>query len=155
VRVIKKAGMLHDELVEELKRAMPGGNYSTQCLFQPVPTIFTEHSIQRGGNVLGLDDVKQNALLWLITGSSKTAEQQKIMREKLTAFSAALNAYAKSLDLQVAWQYLNYVDQTQNPLKSYGKKNIDFIRKVSAQYDPSQFFQQKVVSGWKITKVGA
>ncbi|KAF2679190.1 FAD-binding domain-containing protein [Lentithecium fluviatile CBS 122367] len=155
VRVIKKAGMMHDELVKELKRVMPAGNFTTQCLFQPVPTLFTEHSIQRGGNVLGLDDVKQNALLWLITGSTETAEQQKIMREKLTTFYTTLDAYAKSLGLNVAWQYLNYVDQTQNPLKSYGQKNVDFIRKVSAKYDPSRVFQRKVVSGWKISNVGA
>jgi len=154
VRVIKKAGTLHDELVKELKREMPAGNYTTQCLFQPLPTLFTEHSIQRGGNVLGLDDVKQNALLWLITGSTETVEQHKIMREKLTKFNTDLEAYARSLGLNVAWQYLNYVDQTQNPLKSYGQKNVDFLRKVSAKYDPSQFFQKKVVSGWKISAIG-
>jgi hypothetical protein len=141
-------------LVEELKRVMPAGNYSTQCLFQPVPTIFTEHSIERGGNVLGLDDVKQNALLWLITGSTATTEQHKIMRQKLTRFYNDLDAYAKSLGLGIPWQYLNYVDQTQNPLQSYGRKNVDFLRKVSAKYDPSQFFQRKVVSGWKVSSLG-
>lgn len=144
---------MHDELVEELKRVMPAGNFSTQCLFQPVPTLFTKHSIQRGGNVLGLDDVKHNALLWLITGTTLTVDQEKIMRNKLTKFSADLDLYAKSLDLKINWQYLNYVDQTQNPLKSYGQKNIDFLRKVAAKYDPTQFFQKKVVSGWKLSKM--
>ncbi|KAF1953113.1 FAD-binding domain-containing protein [Byssothecium circinans] len=155
VRVIKKAGLLHDELVEELKTVIPSGSFSTQCLFQPVPTFFTERSLQRGGNVLGLDNEKQNALMWLITGATKTVEHQAIMREKLTTFYNDLNAYATSLGLGVAWQHLNYADQTQDPLKSYGAKNIAFIRKVAATYDPSQVFQKKVVSGWKISKVGA
>ncbi|PVI03649.1 FAD-binding domain-containing protein [Periconia macrospinosa] len=153
VRVIKKAGMMHDELVEELKQVIPAGNFSTQCLFQPVPTLFNEHSIQRGGNVLGLGDVKDNALLWLITGTTLTIDEEKIMRDKLAKFSTDLDSYAISLNLKINWQYLNYVDQTQNPLKSYGQKNVDFLRNVAAKYDPTQFFQKKVVSGWKLSNM--
>jgi len=155
IRVIKKAGEMHDKLVDELKGLIPTGNFTTQCLFQPIPTLFAEHSVQRGGNMLGLDKVKENALLWLITGATETPEQQTIMRNKLTAFSATLEEFAKSIGLHINWQYLNYVDKTQNPLKSYGQHNINFIRKVAAKYDPSGMFQKKVVSGWKISKVDA
>ncbi|KAF4617071.1 hypothetical protein G7Y89_g15078 [Cudoniella acicularis] len=155
IRVIKKAGEMHDELVDELKGLIPAGNFTTQCLFQPIPTLFAEHSVQRGGNMLGLDKVKENALLWLITGATETPEQQTIMQNKLTAFSATLEKFAESNGLHVNWRYLNYVDKTQNPLKSYGPDNINFIRKVAAKYDPSGMFQMKVVSGWKISNVDA
>ncbi|KAI9710275.1 MAG: hypothetical protein M1820_002769 [Bogoriella megaspora] len=153
VRVIKKAGELHDQLVDELKDLIPDGNFTTQCLFQPIPTLFAEHSVKRGGNMLGLDKVKENALLWLITGATETIETQEIMQSKLTAFSAVLEEYAISEGILVDWQYLNYVDKTQNPLKSYGQENVDFIRKVAAKYDPSGVFQKKIVSGWKIANV--
>ncbi|KAF1993844.1 Glucooligosaccharide oxidase [Amniculicola lignicola CBS 123094] len=155
VRIIKKAGELHDKLAVELKSLIPAGSFSTQCLFQPLPTLFAERSVQRGGNVFGLDRVKKNALVWLITGATETPAQQKIMHDKLSAFSNTLEAYADSRGLDVQWQYLNYVDETQNPLKSYGKSNVDFIRRVAAKYDPTGFFQKRVVSGWKISKVGA
>lgn len=105
--------------------------------------------------MLGLDKVNENMLLWLITGSTETPEQDTIMREKLTAFSATLQVFSEARNSKVDWQYLNYVDQTQNPLQSYGKQNIDFIRKVAAKYDPSGVFQEKVVSGWKISKIDA
>jgi hypothetical protein len=144
---------MHDELVDELKALIPADNFTTQCLFQPMPTLFAKNSLARGGNVLGLDKLKENALLWLITGSTETPNQHAIMREKLTAFSAALEAFGKARNSNIEWQYLNYVDQTQNPLASYGKDNIDFIRGVAAKYDPSGMFQKKVVSGWKISKV--
>ena len=146
---------MHDELVNELKKLIPAGNFTTQCLFQPIPTLFAKHSVERGGNMLGLDKVKENALLWLITGSTLTPEQDAIMRKKLTVFSATLEKFGKARHSNIDWQYLNYVDGTQNPLASYGKRNVDFIRKVAAKYDPSGMFQKKVVSGWKISKVHA
>lgn len=153
VEVIKKAGKLHDALVQDLQAEIPNGFFSTQCLFQPMPRLFAEHSVARGGNVLGLDQVKKNALLWLITGSTTTLKHQKIMEKKLAAFSATLEKFAEARDAHVRWQYLNYVDKSQNPLKSYGEPNVEFIRKVSTKYDPAQMFQKKVVSGWKISKI--
>jgi hypothetical protein len=122
-------------------------------LFQPIPTLFAERSVERGGNVLSLDKVKENALLWPITGSTLTSDQDAIMRKKLTAFSATLEKFGKARHSSIDWQYLNYVDQTQNPPASYGKHNVDFIRKVATKYNPSDMFQKKVVSGWKISKV--
>ncbi|KAJ4357068.1 hypothetical protein N0V95_002806 [Ascochyta clinopodiicola] len=153
VSIIRMASKMHDDLVDDLKTLMPASNFTTQCLFQPMPTLFAEHSIRRGGNVLGLDRLKENALLWLVVGSTETPEEHTIMRKKLTAFSAALEKFAKSQHLNVDWRYLNYVDETQDPLKSYGQSNIDLIRKVAAKYDPSGVFQRTVVSGWKISKV--
>ncbi|KAJ8105775.1 hypothetical protein OPT61_g9977 [Boeremia exigua] len=155
VRVIKRAGELHDDLVNELKRSMDPTQFTTRSIFQPWPALFTEHSVRRGGNTLGLEQVRDNMLLWAIFGSAVTAEQHMIMREKFKAFSDALEEFGKSMDLNVDWQYLNYVDGTQDPLRSYGQSNVDFIRKVAAKYDPEGVFQKKVVSGWKISKVDA
>jgi hypothetical protein len=87
---------MHDELVVELKSLTPAGNFSTQCLFQPMPTLFAERSVQRGGNMLGLNKVKKTALLWLITGATDTPEQDAIMRTKLTAFSATLEKFGEA-----------------------------------------------------------
>lgn len=153
VEVIKKAAMMHDDLVDELRGLIPPGNFTTQCLFQPMPTLFAKHSVERGGNMLGLDKVKEDTLLWLITGSTETPEQAAIMRARLTAFSATLKAFGKARNMNIDWQYLNYADETQDPLGSYGKQNVDFLREVAAKYDPSGMFQKKVVSGWKISKL--
>ncbi|KAH7390741.1 hypothetical protein DE146DRAFT_766790 [Phaeosphaeria sp. MPI-PUGE-AT-0046c] len=153
VRIIKYASQLHDKLAGQLTALIPSLNFTTSCLFQPMPTLFAQHSLQRGGNVLGLDKVKENALLWSIIGSTLTAEDHAIMRKTLLAFVATLEAFAVSNDLNVDWRYLNYVDSTQDPLKSYGQKNVDFMRKVAAKYDPNGVFQKRVVSGWKISKV--
>lgn len=151
--VIKRATELHDDLVTELKTLLSNGNFSTQCLFQPIPTLFAEHSVRRGGNVLGLDQVKENALLWLLVGSTQTAAESVIIRKRMTALKDVLEEFARSEDLIVDWQYLNYVDETQHPLESYGKNNVDFVREVAEKYDPEGVFQEKVVSGWKISRI--
>jgi hypothetical protein len=118
-----------------------------------MPTLFAKRSVARGGNMLGLEKVSKNALLWLITGSTQTPEQHATMREKLTVFSATLEKFGEARKSSVDWRYLNYVDQTQNPLRSYGKQNVDFMRKVATKYDPDGVFQDKMVSGWKISKI--
>jgi hypothetical protein len=144
---------MHDDLTKELSALLPAQSFKTSCLFQPLPTLIAQHSTRRGGNVLGLDQVGDNALLWSIIGSTQTTEEHAIMREKLVAFVADLEDFAMSEDLNVDWRYLNYVDGTQDPLKSYGQKSVDFMREVAAKYDPSGMFQKKVVSGWKISNV--
>ncbi|KAF1926737.1 FAD-binding domain-containing protein [Didymella exigua CBS 183.55] len=154
VEIIKHAAELHDVMVDELKSLLPSDHFSTQCIFQPWPKLFAQHSVRRGGNVLGLDYVKENSLLWAVVGSTDTAAEHAIMREKLTIFKTALEEFARCGNLLMDWQYLNYVDETQRPLESYGEKNINFIREVALKYDPTGMFQAKIVSGWKISKVG-
>jgi hypothetical protein len=155
VQIIKEAAKGHDELVNTLKRVLPPGTFMTQCLFRPIPTLFAQRSHERGGNVLGLGKVKEKALLRLITCGTETSEQCEIMRGPLMDVKDRLEKFGGMRKSSIDFQYLNYVDGTQNPLGSYGKDNVDIIRKVAAEYDPTKMFQTKVVSGWKISKVGS
>lgn len=38
------------------------GEYNMVYLIQPIPKIFSQHSVERGGNVLGLDRFKDNLI---------------------------------------------------------------------------------------------
>lgn len=82
-----------------------------------------------------------------------TVAQEKIVRDKMTTLYNSLEDYAASVKGTVPWVYLNYADSTQDPLKSYGTTNVNFIKKVAAKYDPKAIFQNKVPSGWKISKI--
>ncbi|RYP74946.1 hypothetical protein DL771_002730 [Monosporascus sp. 5C6A] len=44
-----------DMLVEELKSYVPDDSFTTRCIFQPLPLVFTRHSAAASGNVLGLE----------------------------------------------------------------------------------------------------
>lgn len=102
--------------------------------------------------MLGLENIKDNAILWLGTVAVKTAEQEAIARPMISAWSAAIDAYATSIGANTPFRYLNYADPTQNPLKSYGSANVAFIKKVAAKYDPEGIFQSKVPGGFKISR---
>ncbi|KPM36210.1 hypothetical protein AK830_g10345 [Neonectria ditissima] len=151
VRIIKKAASLHDTFVKELLETIPPAELGTQNLFQPVPKLFADNGVARGGNVLGLDRNKGNSLMWLLACTVQTAEQEILLHQKASAFAAALEKYAKSIGGRREWRYLNYVDPSQkDPILSYGTENVKFLRKVSAKYDPKGFFQKRRKSGFRL-----
>jgi len=150
--IVKKVAELHDDLVEDLKSLLPPGDFTTQCLFQPLPAYFAQRSVDQGGNVLGLDSVQDNSLLWLGTAAVKTEGHQAIVEEKMASFADAIETFAKQRGGNVAWRYLNYADASQRPLTSYGAANVNFMKKVAARYDPEGVFQRKVPGGFKVSR---
>lgn len=151
-RILEHAVSTHNQLVEDMLAQSPDGDFITQCMFQPLPTIFAKHGTARGGNVLGLDRLTDNALLWLATLAVRGADQEEFGRAKMVAWVKDVEDYAKSVGAHVEWQYLNYADYTQDPFRSYGAENVEFIREVAAKYDPEGVFQSRIPGGFKISK---
>jgi hypothetical protein len=148
--IVKK----HDEMVDKLLTLIPASDFTTQCLWQPIPTyIAKERSNATGGNVMGLDSVDDNALLWLITAAVQTAEQLAIVTPYISGLSADAEKYAQANGGHVDWIYLNYADPTQNPLASYGAENVAFMKAVSKKYDPNFIFQNKVTGAWRLNRI--
>ncbi|KAF5023427.1 hypothetical protein F66182_4527 [Fusarium sp. NRRL 66182] len=150
-RVIRKAAQLHDTMVKEMLAAIPASDLFTQNLFQPVPRLFADIGLRQGGNVLGLDRDRGNSLMWLLSCTTRTAEQEVILRQKATAFASSLEQYARSIGAMREWRYLNYVDPSQkHPILSYGSANVKFLRQVAAKYDPQGFFQARRRAGFRL-----
>jgi hypothetical protein len=150
VRIINKAAELHEAFVADLLKEIPPLDLGTQNLFQPLPRLFADLGVARGGNVLGLDAIKDDSLLWLLSCTVSTAEQEVILRDKALAFATDLAAFARSVDGLRDWQYINYADPSQDPIRSYGEANVNFLREVSAKYDPTGFFQTRQAGGFKV-----
>lgn len=154
VRVMEKAVELHDAMVEEMKVLSDTGDFTTLCMFQPLPTILGKQSEGRTGNVLGLDRLEDNAIMFLAALSVKGADQAVIAQQKVAAWVKAVKEYAASIDADVDYIFLNYADGThQSPLASYGAENVAKIRAAAAKYDPKGIFQTQVPGGFKISKV--
>lgn len=130
----------------------PDGDFITQCMFQPLPTIFAQHGAERGGNILGLDRITDNAVLWLATLAVKGADQEAFGRAKMIEWVKNVEDYAKSVGSDVDWKYLNYAHDTQDPLASYGAENVELIRAAAEKYDPEGVFQSRIPGGFKISK---
>lgn len=153
LRIVNKTLAGHEAMVEKLKALMPDGNFSTQCILQPLPTLFARHSVERGGNVLGLDQVTENAVLWLGAVSVSTKELGDAAYELLRAYTTETEAHARELGLDVPWHYLNYADPSQQVLATYGAANVEKMKAAAKKYDPDGVFQTLVPGGFKISKV--
>lgn len=66
-----------------------------------------------------------------------------------------INNYAKSINKDNEYIYLDYAGKNQNPLRSYGSTNVRKLREVAQQYDPDGIFQKLVPGGFKLASAGS
>ncbi|KAI3393838.1 hypothetical protein diail_3565 [Diaporthe ilicicola] len=153
-RIMAKASELHDKVVEDLKTVLPDGNFITQCVFQPLPTLFAENSVKAGGNVLGLERYKHDGIMWMATALLPTKALRDFAYPKVEAWTQEVKEFAETIpDGLIDFVYLNYADPSQAPLASYGEDNIKFMKEVSAEYDPQEVFQKLCPGGYKLIDV--
>jgi hypothetical protein len=145
---------LNEAFVDEWKTTSGNPDFITQCMFQSIPTIFSKHSVERGGNVLGLDKEDRNAIMLLFDIAVKTADEEAIARPLLRSYGEKMQAFAASKGGLVNWQFMNYADAYQDPLASYGAENVEKIRAAAQKFDPEGIFQTKAPGGFKISRIG-
>lgn len=59
LRILHKVLDIYESKIALAKKKAVG-IFVISTLIQPIPTIFSKHSVERGGNVLGLDRAKDN-----------------------------------------------------------------------------------------------
>ncbi|KAF2270157.1 FAD-binding domain-containing protein [Lojkania enalia] len=118
--------------------------------FQPLPHVLYSKSSLTGGNVLGLDRFQYDLVNVLYTISWQFPTDSERVETAFQELEAAIIAKAKERGIYNEWIYLNYAAQWQDPIQSYGSANVQFLREVSRQYDPSGLFQEAVPGGFKL-----
>lgn len=118
--IFSKIVEYHAQFVSEWKSTSSDPDFITQCMFQAIPTVFSEHSVKNGGNVLGLDKEPNNAIMLLLDIAVKSADLEVKAREMLDRYGLLMKEAAKSEGGFVEWTYLNYADgwQVCNLLRS-------------------------------------
>ncbi|KAI1267907.1 FAD-binding domain-containing protein [Xylariaceae sp. FL1019] len=149
----QKALDLHTEFISSLSTIMDPDDFFTQLILQPLPSYRFAIGKENGGNVLGLENITQNALLWtagvgVYSTDSPLAEAEEMARQ----MADDMQAYAKEVGADMEFVYMNYADSSQDPIATYGEGNVQFMRDVAAKYDPSGVFQTLVSGGFKIPK---
>ncbi|CAF9935025.1 MAG: hypothetical protein HETSPECPRED_009436 [Heterodermia speciosa] len=122
--------------------------------FQPLPRLFTDHSLARGGNVLGLDRYHDNNIIFLLDMAWNGTQYDAQIRSLADNVMGNLTTYLKGVGELKDFQYLNYAFQDQDPLGGYGKAALSKIKAASKKYDPGQVFQKLVPGGWKLATAG-
>ncbi|TDZ21367.1 FAD-dependent monooxygenase yanF [Colletotrichum orbiculare MAFF 240422] len=151
--ILRKSVDVHQDFVDKMKAAIGADEFTTQMVFQPLPTYFAKIAKDRGGNVLGLDNEAENTILWLGLVTINTVAQEAIARAHMASAAAQIEDFAISVGGNINWRYLNYADPSQDPIKTYGGVNVDYIRQVATKYDPQGVFQKRIPGGFKISRV--
>lgn len=153
---LQYAAKLHEELIEALSESIGADNYITTMFFQPLPTYFAEIGENKGGNVLGLNRIPDNAILWVfavgVTNDDDAAVA--IAQSTLIAATNKMKEYALEHESGADWVYSNYADLSQDALGSYGAENLAFMRDVAERYDPEGFWQKRIPGGFKVSRAG-
>lgn len=89
-RVIRKAVEMHRGLVEYMKQNSPDGDFETQCYFQPFPSVIGTRGVPKGGNILGIDKLEDNAMVLLGSLAVNGADQEAVGRKKVLEWKADL-----------------------------------------------------------------
>lgn len=142
-----------DDYISKMEAAIThNSSLSVVGNMQPVPRKWVDISNEKGGNVMGLDDLVADGPLaaWLFSVTVTEEEDQPAVLALAEEFVGKLEEYADSLGANKHWHYLNYAYKTQNPIAGYGDEAIAKIKAASASYDPDGVFQKLRHSGFKI-----
>ncbi|KAK8058961.1 hypothetical protein PG994_009409 [Apiospora phragmitis] len=145
----------HNAFVESWKAEVGNDTFSLYTPFQPLPAVLFAHGAAHGGgNVLGMNATNmrgRNCVLhqaFLVFEGGPELEVEA--RRRMTAYRAAVKRESVRTGTDVAFEYLNYADKTQDPLRSYGADNVAFLRAVAAKYDPEGTLRRRMPGGFKI-----
>ncbi|KAI9827439.1 MAG: hypothetical protein M1832_004788 [Thelocarpon impressellum] len=122
--------------------------------FQPLPKLFSDISVSKGGNVLGLQDEPDTNVIFMFDLAWSDASQDAAFTATSKAVLRDINKYTKKQKAFVEFEYLPYSVIDANPLRSYGSNNLRKMRRVSREFDPNQVFQKLVPGGFKLDAAG-
>ncbi|KAL5049346.1 hypothetical protein BDW71DRAFT_217490 [Aspergillus fruticulosus] len=150
--IIQKAVAILSDQVQRAKSRARGKDYGLLAIVQPWVPLFWEHSEARGGDVLGLERFEANMLNIAWDYSWDDSADDELLYELARSAREELDEYARSIGAYNEYIYLNYAGHSQDPLRGYGPENLEFLRRVSVEFDPDGVFQNLVPGGFKIDR---
>lgn len=133
-----------------MKKDSRDGDFETQCYFQPLPAIVGQRGVEKGGNVLGIDSIKDNAIVLLGSLAVNGVDQEAIGRRKMLSWRRDMEKYSKAVGALIDYRYMNYADASQDVLSSYGEESVRAMINVSQKYDSQRVFQTRAPGGFKL-----
>ena len=82
------------------------------------------------------------------------AKDEAEMREACRKIVDTAESTAKKNGTHIPFIYSNYAARDQDPLASYGAKNLAKLRDIAHKYDPTDVFQTLQNGGWLVSKAG-
>ncbi|CZT16357.1 related to 6-hydroxy-d-nicotine oxidase [Ramularia collo-cygni] len=146
---------VHDITLDTFHKYSHVPDLEWKFVYTPIPRFYSDHSTKLGGNMMGLNNTKENLIMVRLNPHWKDADYDGEIYEAAQVWLAAVQDYTNALGMSHPFVFLNNAAPFQDPLGSYGAENLQFMRDVSKKYDPDQIFQTLVPGGFKLSKAGA
>ncbi|KAK5988319.1 FAD-dependent monooxygenase CTB5 [Cladobotryum mycophilum] len=95
-------------------------------------------------NSLGLGDRSKALVITLLTGMWTDKKDDDKVQQAASKMFDDLEADAKRLGEYDPFVYLNYAAPSQDPIRSYGEKSVEHLKRVRESVDPTGFFTHRV-----------
>lgn len=148
--IMQKIFDMWSTTVPEISKQYAAAKPIAEVTFQALPAP------PRNGtapNALGFspDDTPEKDLLFLqIIFTFEGGESFDGFEEALKDLVKMVEDITKKEGVYHPYKYLNFAASFQDPLGSYGKKELKKLKKVAHKYDPSGVFQTLVPGGFKL-----
>jgi hypothetical protein len=121
------------------------------CSFtlQPYPLSLLKKTALAGGNSLGLEPA-ESLISVLLLMSWKNKSDDGVILATVKGVIEEVDEDASAKGTSVAYKYLNYAFDFQDPIGSYGAGNKKKLQDASKKYDPKGLFQKGVPGGFKL-----
>lgn len=96
----------HDAFIPAWQNATGDDTFSLYTIFQCFPTILFEHGARKGGNVLGMDKVKGNSVMFQVIFVFENADLEEEARSRLAALRETVKQESINRGLDVDFEYL-------------------------------------------------
>ncbi|KAH8658082.1 hypothetical protein BX600DRAFT_482576 [Xylariales sp. PMI_506] len=151
---ISKIVEIHEDTVNNIRAVWPNGEFWTMAFFQPLLPFYAKKGHDRGPNVMGLDQIEEDALIFLAAIHVKEVDMYEFGDKQCREWLRKSEDFARERGTHLDWLYLNYADSSQDPLNTFGARNINKIKAAADKYDPTGVFQTRCPGGFKISKSG-
>jgi hypothetical protein len=141
-------GRMFDSFNETLQGFNPPGTTLWSIALEPLPAVISARGA--GKNALGTTVEDGNSVVLLISAFWTDPSATEVMKEQGQRLAGQVQGMVRDMGLERRFVYANYAGPDQRPLESYGEGNLEFLRKVAKEYDPSGFFQRRVPGGFKL-----
>ncbi|KAH8882878.1 FAD-binding domain-containing protein [Thozetella sp. PMI_491] len=108
---------------------------------QGITTPLLQQMRKNGGNALGLDEANGPLYIIHMGATWENIEDDSTIFQWMTTVLRGITAEAKVRGLHSDFIYMNYANQFQDVISSYGAANKDRLKTIASRYDPTRVFQ--------------
>lgn len=145
-----KAERMMRETVDQTVKSVAG--FGLSMTLQPITVEHLRASAAHGPNSLGLTPDDGPLVNLLLPSVHMNKEDDEKVVNVVNGLVNRLTALSEEMGIAHPWRFMNYSFKGTPVIESYGAKNVEKMWAVSKKFDPEEFFQKRVLGGFKLPR---